>query len=289
MRKNILIGIMTACACAGAEGRLDGPGGLVFDSASASVRSMYGVPGSAYLGAAVAEEISAAAVAPNGRAALYLRDGSLVLQKETAAVLAEGLAGARIAWSADSSSAAVADGSGAVRIFKLDGSAARTIADAPAGIADLALDGELVIASAAGGIYVLEAGKPARLLTQTEGAADLALLGADLFYADRSRGEVRVLRSYAGGGDPALVAKLDGVVGVGVAKNVVVIASASQKRAIGLRIGSNEPVFDLELDFEPSSVDAFGDAAWLLNAGQSGPLQVLVADASPAVYFIPRQ
>ena len=289
MRRNILIGILAACACAGADGRLDGPGGLVFDSGSASVRTMYGVPGSAYLGAAVAEEISTGAVAPNGRAALYLRDGSLVLQKESAAVLAEGLASAKIAWAADSSSFAVADGSDAVRLWKLDGSAIRMIAHAPAAIADLVLDGDRVIASAASGIYALEAGKPARVLAQTEGAADLAVYGADLFYADRTRGEVRVLRNYAGGGEPALIAKLDGVVGVGVAKNVIVIASASQKKAIGLRNGSNEPVFDLELDFEPSSVDLFGDAAWLLNAGQSGPLQVLVADANPAVYFIPRQ
>ena len=280
---------MTACACAAADGQLNGPGGLVFDTASASVRTMYGVPGSAYLGAAVAEEVGTAAVAPNGRAALYLKDGNLVLQRDGASVLAEGLAGARIAWSADSSSAAIADASGAVRIWKLDGSAARLIADAPAGIADLALDGDRVIASAAGGIYVLEAGKSARILTQTDGTADLAVFGADLFYADRARGEVRVLRNYAGGGDPALVAKLDGLVGVGVAKNVIVMASASQKKAIGVRIGSNEPVFELDLDFEPSGVDAFGDAAWLLNAGQSGPLQVLVADASPAVYFIPRQ
>jgi hypothetical protein len=250
---------------------------------------MYGVPGSAYLGGAVAEDVTSAAAAPDGRSALYLKDGRLILQKDSSTILAEGLSGARIAWSADSSAAAVADASGAVRIFKVDGSAARVIGDAPGAIADLLLDGDRVVVSAAGNVYVLEAGKPARVLTQTESPADLAIAGADLFYADRARGEVRVLRNYSSGGDPALVAKLDGVVGVGVAKNVIVMASASQKKALGMRNGSNEPLFDLELDFEPTGVDAFGEAAWLLNAGQSGPLQVLVADASPAVYFIPRQ
>lgn len=289
MRTSLLIGILTACACVGADGRLDGPGGLVFDVASASVRNMYGVPGSAYLGAVVADEVSTAVVAPNGRAALYLKGGSLVLQTQTAAVLAGGLSGARIAWNADSSAAAVADASGAVRIWKFDGSASRVITDAPAGIADLALDGDRVVASAANGVYVLQAGQTARMVAQTEGAADVAVYGADLFYTDRARGEVRVIRNYASGGDLALIAKLEGIVGVGVTKNVVVFASASQKKAIGLRNDTNEPLFEFDLDFEPSGVDAFGDASWLLNVGQSGPLQVLVADASPAVYFIPRQ
>lgn len=289
MRRHIFVGILTACACAAADGSLDGPGGFVFDAASRSIRNMYGVPGSAYLGTAVAESVSSAAVAPNGRAALYVKDGSLVLQTRAAVVLAEGLSDARIAWSADSSAVAVADASGALRIWKADGSAARVISDAPAGIADLALDGDRVIAAVAGGIYLLESGKSVRILAQTEGISDVAVYGADVFYADRGRGEVRVLRNYAHGGEPALIAKLEGVVGVGVAKNIIVMASASQKKAIGLRNGSNEPLFDIDLEFEPSCVEAFGDGAWLLNAGQAGPLQVLVADANPAVYFIPRQ
>jgi hypothetical protein len=287
MRKKILISIMTACACAGADGRLEGPGGLVADTASASIRTMYGVPGSAYVGGPVVEDVASASIAPSGRAALYVKDGSLVLLRDDAAVIAQGLNAARIAWSADSSAAAVLDAAGALRIWKTDGSASSL--DAPAGIAALATDGSRVVAAAPGAIYLLEAGKSARTLAQTEGPAALVIAGADLFYADRARGEVRVLRNYANGGDPALIAKLEDVVGVGIARNIVVMASASQRKAIGLRDGSGEPLFDLALDFEPSGVDLFGDAAWLLNAGQSGPLQVLATDGEPAVYFIPRQ
>lgn len=287
MRKQILISILTACACAAADGRLDGPGGLVADTTSASIRMMYGVPGSAYVGGAVVEELAAAAVAPSGRVALYVKDGNLVLLRDTATVLAQGLNAARIAWSADSSAAAVLDGAGVLRIWKTDGTA--SVIDAPAGLSALATDGNRVVAAAPGAIWLLEAGKSARTLAQTDGSTSLVIAGSDLYYADRARGEVRVLRDYANGGDPALIAKLEDVVGVGIAKNIVVMASASQRKAIGIRNGSGEPLFELALDFEPTGVDRFGDLAWLLNAGQSGPLQVLAADGEPAVYFIPRQ
>ena len=65
-------------------------------------------------------------------------------------------------------------------------------------------------------------------------------------------------------------------------------ASASGRKVFGVRTGSAEPVFEIELDFEPVSVERFGNAGWLLNAGKSGPLQVLVGGKDPAVYFVPR-
>lgn len=62
--------------CAAQDARLSGPvAGLVFDSATQSLRLVTGMPGAALLGPAVVPDLEWGSVAPNGRVALFWRNG----------------------------------------------------------------------------------------------------------------------------------------------------------------------------------------------------------------------
>lgn len=291
MRKHFIAAALAASICAAAEGRLNGPvSALVLDRASHSIRPVIGVPGSAYLGAQIAEGVDASAIAPSGAAGLCAAGGSLYLMRSAEGAdwssvrIAEGLQGAvRIAWRPDSSAAGVLDEGGILRVWNADGTAAGSVAAGGAAAA-LAAGPAKFYAAMAGGIYALEAGAEAQMLARADDANAVAAAGADVLFTDRARGEAWRIRN----GELALIAKIDDPVGIGVSRGTIAIASASGRKAIGVRAESWEPLFDIALDFVPSGVDAFSDSAWLLNAGQTGPLQVLALEnATAAVYFIP--
>lgn len=288
---------LTAFAVA-ADGRLNGPvSAFVYDNTSRSVRPILGVLGAAYAGDALADGMDAAAFAPSGLAGLFVKDGGVYLMRQSAegawntVRIGEGSATASIVWSGDSLTAAVIDGRSA-GIYKLDGSLSATIAAIPGPVAAAALDGQCLIAAivsdGGSGVYLLQSGSEAKLLARADKPVSVAVSGTHVFFADRGRNEVWDLRNYREGGDPRLVAAVEDPVGVAAAADLVVFASASGRKVSGVRPGSAEPVFDLALDFEPAGVERFGNTGWLLNAGRSGPLQVLAGGDQPAVYFVPR-
>jgi hypothetical protein len=286
-------------ACAGlaaAGGTLNGPvSAIVYDNATRSVRPALGVPGSAWVAEALADGIDAAAFAPDGSVGLFAKDGGLHLMRRsadgawTSNRVADGAsAAALIVWSGDSSIAAVVE-NGAAALWRADGSVAARIAGIPGPVTAAAVAGDSLIAAvAAEGIYLLTGGSEAKLLARADNPVCVAVAANDVYFADRGRNEVWALRDYRQGGEPRLVANIEQPVGVAVANDVIVIAGASARKVIALRAGSGEPSFELPLDFEPTGVERFGSAGWLLNAGQPGPLQVLASGPEPAVYFIPR-
>lgn len=76
MRASVLA---LAISAAWAQGGIEGVrSGVLFDAPSGSIRAVEGVPGSAHLGGALAQDIEAASISPSGRAALARRGGAWV-------------------------------------------------------------------------------------------------------------------------------------------------------------------------------------------------------------------
>jgi hypothetical protein len=265
----------------GAEsGSLNGPApALVFDAASKAVRPMIGIAGSSYLGGAIASEVDAVVASPDGKAAAYLKGGSLyMLQNGSSVLLAQNVDGP-LAWAADSGTIATAG-----VLFGTDGSST-PLARSGGTINALAAAKHHAVAAAEGGVWLLTADS-ARQIASADKPVSVSIQGSNLYFADSARGEVWLLRDYVNGGEPVLVAKAEGAMGVDAEGSLVLISAG--RKVIGLRSSSFNPVFELELDFDASSLTRLNRSTWLLNAGQTGPLQVLSLDGDPAVYFVPR-
>ena len=129
IKRNVLIpSLLTLTMCAhGAD--LSGPvSGAVFHSGSRAIRPILGVPGSAYLGVAIASGLDAAAVSPNHKLAIAIRDGQGVVftgVDEASPVEAEvdAIPGAdKLFWSSDSTVAGLySSKSGAVQTWRNGG------------------------------------------------------------------------------------------------------------------------------------------------------------------------
>jgi hypothetical protein len=288
---------VAACASAAAEGSLNGPvAAMLYDSATRSFHAVPGIPGAAYVGAAIADGVNAAAFAPNGLVGLYTKDGGLYLARPaadgswTSSRLIDAGSEQMIVWAQDSAAAAIID-AGTVTFRRADGSLTGHSAGVAGQIAAAAVDGArlvaAVISDSASGIYLFESGAEAKLLARADRPVSVAVAGADVVFADRARNEVWLLRDYRNGTEPRLVANVDDPVGVAAAGGAVIYASAASRKVVAVK-ASGEPVFELALDFEPTGVERFGNSGWLLNPGTSGPLQVLVGGREPAVYFVPR-
>lgn len=267
--------------CAAESGSLNGPApAFVFDGSAKAVRSMIGIAGSAYLGAALADDVEAAASSPDGNSVAYLKGGALYLLSSGASVrLAENVAGP-LAWSEDSATVAIPG----MLFHTADGSAV-SLAAVSGRILAVAAAKTHEVTATDGGIWLVTAGSARQIATADE-AVSLDISGNDLYFADKARGEVWVLRDYVNGGEPALVAKIEGASAVDAERNLILVCAGH--KALGIRPGSFEPVFEIELDFNASSLARLNRSTWLLNAGQAGPLQVLSLDGDPAVYFVPR-
>ena len=196
--------------------QLTGPGsGFVFDDQARSIRWIVGVPGAAYLGAAVADGLDIAAVAPNSRLAVAVKSGGLYLVRLDAADAAwetlEDNAGQveKIAWSADSTAVVVSGGG--LRIW-------RNLAESPARVTLTGVDGagwlafavapagDAVLAAAPGGVYRLTDGEP-RLLVSLESPSGLAFGGAGVAYvADRAGKQVLAIRNWKESAEVSMVA-----------------------------------------------------------------------------------
>ena len=290
----LMLLLAAAIATAAEQGRLSGPvSAFVLDDATGSLRPVLGVPGAAYLGNEILAGVDAALTSPNGRLIAALRHGTLsLLRREgdvwTASVLAEGLpASARILWSADSQTLAAVEDT--AQIWDLSGKLVSTW-PVPGSLAAAVVAGTNVVFAVKGGVF-LASSEGTRLLAQADDPSALAIAGEDLYFSDRSRGEVWLLRGYLAAAQPALAAKVEDPVALAVDINrrLLLVAGAATRKLGAFRLGGFEPAFELALEFEPSSLDTFGQSGWLLNAGRRGPLQVLAIEDAPAVYFIPRE
>ncbi len=294
--------LLAAAAFAADISRLEGPvSGFVFDREQRAVRPVVGVLGAAYLGDALAEGLDFASVSPDGKVAVAIKDGRLYAARgldrgevSLAAIDSAISSIDRAAWSG--SSAAIYSASGQrVEIWRGLGDTSEqvTAADLPDSCRVVALaagNGAAAVASEDGAVYVIRDGS-SRLAARVTRPGGIAISGNDLFVTDRDRNEVLRIANYTEASDAVLFAnEARGVtdpVAVAVARGRVFVASGSGRNIIIYDAASGAQTGRLDVDFEPSRVDALYGSLFVLNAGGSEPLQVLDAGESPAVYFVP--
>ena len=278
--------------------RLAGPtSGLLFDAPSRAIRVVMGVPGAAYLGAAVASDIDNGSVSPDGRLAVTISAGAAsLLRVADSSLVPLGSAGCDdssvVAWAADSSAMAVGCTDG-VRLYRAAGASRVSLAEFR-GAKALAVDasGQAVYAAAADGIYRIDSDS-ARLLAPIADAGGLALSGSTLYAADRAGQQVIAFDNLLGSASMRKVVSASDPVAVRVSADGarLYVAEGESKMLDVFNPATAELLSRVELDFAPGRVDALGAAGlFLLNARKDATDTVQVFDARQlAVYFIPTQ
>lgn len=298
-KRSILILILFMAAVAAAfDGGISGPvSGMVFLPEEGAIRPVLGVPGSAWLGDALASGLDAAAVAPNGKRALAARNGRLYLVSisglETAewreiGSAPEGLN--RIVWSADSISvAAISSAQGAVQVFR--GGELSSSCALPGTVLSAAMDGSGTVAAGVEGegLYLCRDGA-VRLVSRNPKVSAVAIAGQDLYLTDRDLGQLMVIRGYKNEGDASVVAAVEDPVGLAVSRDGarLAVASGASRTLTVFDLVTAAVAQNVELEFTPTGADRFsGSGLWLLNPGAQGPLQLLELSRAVNVYFVP--
>jgi hypothetical protein len=319
MRLALLLGVC-ALAALGDDARLSGPvPGFVFDRTSQSIRPMFGVPGSSYLGPSVTGGFDSASVSPLGVSALATRAGKLYFVRNLdgdqpdSTPLDNAISGAgRFAWGQDGVSVAVYSGDSlqAQVLRNLDprDSSKSPTFEAPidlsslnGAVASLAFDGKRLLIGAAsqdsGGVYLADGQSAPKLLTRAANPVSLSLdtVSGDLYLADQDNNQIWMVRDYAGDATPMLFA--DDRAGVSSPAGIrvsaggrrLLVANSGSRGVDALDIGTRASLGHLDLDFAPERMEALGSGGLsLLNfGGADGPLYVLDGAGDLAVYFVP--
>jgi hypothetical protein len=277
------------------QGRITGPvSAWFYDEPTQSVRSMIGVPGASYFGAVLAGNLERAAVAPNGRAAAGLRDGSVVLMNladSSESLIARGSVEFFV-WN-DSSTAAAWIADGRIVVFRAEDQSLVDLGEAPGAPSALALDAEArnVYAAGESGIYRLRSGEPASLAASIPKVTSLALSrdGASLFAVDRAARQVLEIGALDGGAslfsrdaaDPSAVALTPDGKGV-------LITDSESRRILLIRRDTGNLAASVDLSFTPTRLKPIGAGIYVLNhRGKQDPLEILHIDSALASYFVP--
>ena len=295
----LTIVLFVSVAAWGQRNGIDGPTpGYVFDSAAREVRPMRGMAGSAHLGAAVIAEAEAASVSLDGSLAAASRLGAIEVVRNfdsTAPVrveLSREPGAVRFAWAGHDLAVVFTE---TRRAFiwrgldmKADDVTAVDISTLDGEIATLAFDGERLVIAANGGLYLANKEGTRKLIALDDPSA-LLLAGPALFAADRGRGQVLLVRDYAGEATAEVFADVAEPVGLQLTKRGLLVASAGARSVDTFDILSKARTATVALDFLPTRLEALGAGSLaLLNEGSaSEPLFVFDSKDSLQVYFVP--
>jgi sugar lactone lactonase YvrE len=316
MKLALLLGVC-ALVARGDDAQLRGPiPGFVFDRSSQSIRPIFGVPGSSYLGPSVAAGFDIASVSPLGISALATQAGKLYVirnldsDQPDSTPLDSAITGAgRFAWGQDGVSAAVysADSRQAQVMRNLDprdSSKAPTIEDATdlsslnGAVSALAFDGKQLLIGAAGGVYLADGKSAPKLLVTATNPVALSIDAGkgDLYIADQDSNQIWMVRGYASDSAAPMLfaddrAGVSSPVGIRVSGDGqrLLIANSGSKGIDALEISTRAPLGHVDLDFAPGRMEALGSGSLsLLNfGGPDGPLYLLDGGGDLAVYFVP--
>jgi hypothetical protein len=309
--KTLLLAASCAFIALGEESRMSGPvPGFVYHGPTRSIRPIVGIPGSAYLGAMVAQDFDDASISPLGKSALATRGGRLYFLQglDTGEPLVTPIEGAipgidRIVWSQDGLGAAVySSGSRQAQILRsLHASqmpgveSLLDLSSTESAVSALLFDGKRLLAGA-GGVYVADPTGLKRLIqTANPAALTLGAGNRDLFVADRDSNQIWMIRDYAGDATPMVFiderSGLSSPVGLRVAGNgrYLLIANSGNRSVDAMEISTRSALKHIDLNFAPSRLDGVGPGALaLLNSGADGePLYLVDSGEDLAVYFVP--
>jgi len=276
--------------------------GLVFDSRAAAIRPIIGLPGAAYVGDVLVGGLEWAAVAPGGRAALALKEGTLYgldglerLEPVWRAVEGAAVRADWAAWSPEGSVAVIYSSvSGLAQVIRgLPGlPAASEPVAIGADISALAVDSQgRVVAALADGLYLISPGAPPVLLAAAAGVRAVAVAEGSLWIA-AAEGQIMEIRDYAAQAKVLALAEVRDPVGLAVSadRKALLVASRAERAVEVYDLVSRTPAARLSLDSDPGALQSLAVRdLWLLRApaGDSEPLLVLKADPDPSVWFVP--
>jgi hypothetical protein len=294
--------------------------GFLYDSSSRSIRAMLGIPGAAYIAPTVQSDLDAAAISPDGNAALASSRGRVYritqlrqsIQSQAPARHAEGRTGLmslwtpvdgaiaavdRIVWQGEAGALYSSSGRQAQILSGLSqnptAGAAIDLSALPGAVAALAVNGpDLLVGVAGSGVYVVRAGSPARLLAPAQYPAAIRATGSGLYFADRDAGQIWQIADYGLGSTPVLFAGgLDTPVALHLSGNRLLSASGSGRTLTVFDLTTHTPTGTIDLAFTPTSLDPMGSPTLLIMAAaQPGqPYYVVDISQDPAVYFVPAQ
>jgi hypothetical protein len=299
--------VFTACSGAAlfAQPDLAGPlSGYAFEAGV--FRPIVGLPGSAYLGPGISKTARFAGIAPNGRSAISADENGVYfiadLGQADMAPLSDAVQPTGVFWARDSSAVALYSAetqsiqfssalapspllNPPVLLGALGVTRAPLAVDAGLGVAAVCANGELAVLAASG---LLATG------VSCDGLSVAAFAGENSLYA-AGNGRVLEISNWKSGGETKIL-PADGISDPVAAAiwqtseaRLLLLVSASDWSLQVCQIGPAFEVARIELDFSPSSLDAFGQDAFLLNRDRkkSEPLLVFRARPQRAVIFIP--
>lgn len=310
LRRSIqIVALVAAAAALKAQGvGLTAPiSGVVFDPRTHCIRVLTGYPGASILGRALADGIDTAEMAPDGTAALAVKDGRVwVLSglndgmlRWTALEVESGGIGA-MTWSRDSSAAAIHLAAAHTVVLvnrpaSAPALAAVDVSEAGA-VRSMAVAGGGRLAAVGGenGLFVLRAGGQPMRVAGVEGpvtAVGLARGDRDVFAAEGAR--IVEVRDFESSAEAAAFAGLkEGSRAVGLALSPdgkLLLAADAACRCVAVyevaARGAREPV---ALEIEPAFLKPLaGGRHFLLNAPLGdAPFWLLTAGDAPAAFFV---
>jgi hypothetical protein len=294
--------LLTAAAAAGAQTTALAPlSGYVYNSGSRTLHALHGVPGSAYVGRAIAADLDRAWPAPAGAIAVAVRaEETIVLrgldQPEPSVEEGIGLLSspALAAWSPEGAAFALY-GNGQVQVVRV--TRGRINPDVPVNIdfvgeiAAIAVNDAGGVAVASGGGVYLHAASGSTLLHSSSDIRSLRFGAAGQLYAAAAD---RLLRMDTAGGEPSVLVadiRIDAFA-LSRANGLFYLADA-ERQALEIYDSGGNKTGTIHLDRTPSaSIQALvHESLFLINApDDSGrPAIVLQVSENPSVLFVPAE
>jgi len=291
-------------------GRVAGPSlGLIHDSGSRSLRPILGVPGSAYLGPSVIEDLSFATVAPDGKLILAWKGKQALFFRPDSDSGSTPIAEGQLeeptvaAWAADSS---------AVVLYSAANRRVQTIRNPQTGpeidlpfdlpveglltVLSVASRGSLVIAgieqAAGSGFYRIERGG-AQLLAKMEKPAGAVFTNDGLRFIAADAAAKRIVEFETGTFAVLSATPEDTVDAWALAvsadsKDVYAVSPVSKTLSVFDRV-SWRRIAEMPLEFEPEGISplAVKNVFGLAAGKQPGDPVWILSGRPPAVYFVP--
>jgi hypothetical protein len=314
----LIAATLAVCPHMAAQPQIQGPvSGLIYESASHSIRPILGLAGGAHLGTATYSGLDYASIAPDGHTALVVASGSVALIRDARSATQaspQALDGTisgpnHILWAADSS-AAVLVAPRLPRIQRLANLQGTPAVEAPINLA-VSLNTRLLSVAAdptarkvvagvrntTGGalLYVSESGDVGRLGPIADpSAAAFSADGRDVYAADRTAQQVVLFRNAAPGtsGTPVLDTS-NGIadpVGLAVSGQQLLVVSAAQQTVQTYALPSISPAGVFRLEGEPQGIEAVAGSSFFRLTFPQNPgdtLWMFDAHHQPSLFFVP--
>jgi hypothetical protein len=315
------LGLLSSCYLPAQQTSLSGPvEAITFDAPTRSLRAVIGFPGAASFGPALLDNLDLASVAPRHNYGIVFESGKCLFVSGLNATPAAANAAANsrapiagvtaypegIVWSADGSLAILYSRSGrwfqaiagfpnspvaqaAVDVSSLGGEFTAIAADTSGRQIAVAISGEsgAVYESAGGQLTrLVSIAKPVSLSFSSDAQTLYALDAASLQVTAASlNGQGFQTFALPGIANPVAIQSLEDSQN----RQLLYVAGGSDRMVRIIDVASRQIIADVALGFQPTCLDPFGSASFVLAARsrQANPLWLFAQAPLPGAYFVP--